>query len=95
MSALGLWFSENIYDQTRYHTIQDIAMEMYALASGETVEPLEPLRATLFSRPTPLVTGDAAVIDLDGRILLMQRTDNHCWAMPGEPWKWARPLQMA
>ena len=83
ISAMGLHFSENSYDQIRYRSIQDIAMEMYALATGETVDELEPLRSTFFSRPTPLAVGDGAVIDPSGRILLMQRTDNQKWAMPG------------
>ena len=83
ISALGLHFAGNSYDQTRYRAIQDTAMEMYALVSGETLDRLEPLRATLFSRPTPLTVGDAAVIDPAGRILLMQRANDHKWAMPG------------
>jgi ADP-ribose pyrophosphatase YjhB (NUDIX family) len=83
ISALGLHFAENTYDQTRYRAVQDTAMEMYALVSGESLGELEPLRATLFTRPTPLTVGDAAVIDPAGRILLMQRADDHKWAMPG------------
>ena len=82
-SAMGLLFSENNYDRTRYRAIQDIAMEMVALATGEDVDDLEPLRSTFFSRPTPLTVGDAAVIDTSGHILLMQRTDDQKWAMPG------------
>jgi ADP-ribose pyrophosphatase YjhB (NUDIX family) len=82
ISAQGLQFAENNYDKTRYREIQDTAMEMYALASGETLEKLEPLRETLFTRHTPLTAGDAAVIDSAGRILLMQRTDDHKWALP-------------
>ena len=34
-------------------------------------------------RPTPIAVGDAAVIDDEGRILLIQRADNGLWAMPG------------
>ena len=83
ISAQGLLFAENNYDQTRYRAIQDTAMEMYALASGENLNSLEPLRETLFSRHTPFCAGDAAVIDPAGRILLMQRTDDRKWAMPG------------
>jgi 8-oxo-dGTP pyrophosphatase MutT (NUDIX family) len=83
ISAWGLRFAENTYDQTRYRAIQDTAMEMYALASGEPLDELEPLRATLFSRLTPLSVGDAAVIDPAGRILLAQRSDDHKWTMPG------------
>jgi hypothetical protein len=77
VSAQGLRFAENNYDQTRYRAIQDTAMEMYALASGEPLSEVEPLRETLFSRHTPFIAGDAAVIDPRGRILLMQRADDH------------------
>ncbi len=83
LSAFGLVFTENGYDRARYRAIQDVAMEMFSAATGETLESLEPLRATFFNRPTPLVVGDAAVIDPGGRILLMQRSDNQHWALPG------------
>jgi ADP-ribose pyrophosphatase YjhB (NUDIX family) len=83
VSALGLHFAQNIYDKEHYQTVQDIAMAMLALATGESVAALEPLRAPIFTRPTPLCVGDAAVIDDAGRILLIQRADNKLWAMPG------------
>jgi ADP-ribose pyrophosphatase YjhB (NUDIX family) len=83
LSALGLHFSDNSYDRERYQIIQDIAMSMLAVATGESLEQLEPLRAPVFSRPTPFAVGGAAVIDAEGRILLIQRADNGKWAMPG------------
>ncbi len=83
ISAMGLLFSENIYDRTHYRDIQDIAMQMSAMATGQSMEQLEPLRAGVFSRPTPLAVGDGAVIDPAGRILLIQRADDQKWAMPG------------
>ncbi len=63
ISAMGLLFSKNIHDETGFRNVQTIAMEMYALATGEPMEQIEPLRATVFSRPTPPSVGDAAVID--------------------------------
>lgn len=83
LSAFGLRFSQNIYDRAHYHTVQDIAMAMLALATSEPLEQMEPLRAPVFSRPTPFAVGDAAVIDNLGRILLIQRAENRMWAMPG------------
>jgi ADP-ribose pyrophosphatase YjhB (NUDIX family) len=83
LSALGLHFANNSYDREHYQTVQDIALAMLALATGEPLEQLEPLRAPIFSRPTPFVVGDAATIDGEGRILLIRRADNHMWAMPG------------
>jgi ADP-ribose pyrophosphatase YjhB (NUDIX family) len=83
ISALGLRFAQNVYDRENYRQLQDLAVEMLALATGEPLARVEPLRATLFARPTPLATGDAAVIDAAGRILLIRRADNGKWAMPG------------
>lgn len=83
VSALGLHFVKNPYDRHNYQEVQSMAMEMAALASGELPDALEPLRGTLYTRPTPLAVGDGAVIDTEGRMLLIQRADNEMWAMPG------------
>lgn len=83
ISAMGLHFSKNPYDLENYHTIQDIAIAMLALATDEPLERVEALRASLFIRPTPCATGDAAIIDDNGRMLLIRRADNGKWAMPG------------
>jgi ADP-ribose pyrophosphatase YjhB (NUDIX family) len=83
ISATALPFSQNSYDREHFQQVQDVALAMLALASGESLEEMEPLRAPLFSRPTPLAVGDAAVIDESGRIPLVRRADNGKWAMPG------------
>jgi len=83
LSAEGLHFSGDSYDQERYRAVQDVALAMLALASGRDLESLEPLRGTIFAKFTPLIGGDAAVIDDLGQLLLIQRADNGTWAMPG------------
>ncbi|UCG00755.1 MAG: NUDIX hydrolase N-terminal domain-containing protein [Candidatus Heimdallarchaeota archaeon] len=83
ISALGLKFSGNIYNRERFQKIQEIAIEMIALSTNTSIGQLEPLRTTILTRPSPLVGGDAAIIDSEGRILLIQRADNKMWAMPG------------
>jgi ADP-ribose pyrophosphatase YjhB (NUDIX family) len=83
MSAAGLRFSKDIYDQERYEALQDLAIAMFALATATTAAEIEPLRATILARPTPFTTGDAAIINDSGEMLLIQRADNHHWAMPG------------
>lgn len=83
ISAMGLHFAKNPHDREHYQQVQDIAMAMFALATDQSLEELEPLRTPIFSRPTPLAVGDAAVIDGAGRILLVRRADNGKWAMPG------------
>jgi ADP-ribose pyrophosphatase YjhB (NUDIX family) len=83
ISAMGLLFTESFYDRERYRAVQTIAMEMLALASGQSLDQIEPLRGPIFSSPTPFSGGDAAVIDDQGQILLIRRADNGRWAMPG------------
>lgn len=82
-SVLGLRFAGNIYDRDRYQRIQKVALELFALASSQTLAAIETLRATLFAHPAPFPVSDAAVIDAAGRILLIRRADNALWAMPG------------
>lgn len=82
-SARGLHRANNIYDHNNYLKIQDVALELFALATGEPLTAVEPLRATTFSRPAPFPVADGAVIDDDGKILLIQRADNGLWALPG------------
>jgi ADP-ribose pyrophosphatase YjhB (NUDIX family) len=83
ISAMGLLFSQGVWDRERYRAVQTIAMEMLALVSGESLDQIEPLRGPIFSSPTPFSGADAAVIDDQGQILLVRRADNGRWAMPG------------
>ena len=83
ISAMGLRYAKNKHDTYAFRAVQTIAMEMLALATDEPMERIEPLRASVFARPSPLVGGDAAIIDAGGKILLIQRADNGMWAMPG------------
>lgn len=83
VSAMGLLFAQAPYDRERYQRTQTISLEMFSLATGQPFAELEPLRTTVLARPTPTTCVDAAVIDENGRLLLIQRADNGCWAMPG------------
>ena len=82
MSAMGLHFSKDIYDQQRYRDIQTMAMEMHALASGDSFSQIEPLRDTVYAPPMPLVGASAFVFD-GVRVLLIRRADDKKWALPG------------
>lgn len=83
ISANGIKYAENVYDRDRYQGLQDLAIEMFADATGKEQPELEPLRVPIFSRPTPMTVADAAIIDSSGRMLLIERADNETWAMPG------------
>ena len=82
-AAVGSHFATNVYEQDCWRRVQDVTLELLALASARTLEELEPLRAKLFVQPSPFAVGDGAVIDEKGRILLIRRADNALWAMPG------------
>ena len=83
MSAMGLIYATDPYDRERYHAIQDMVIEMLSMVTNNTFEDLEPLKKTVFSHVTPFVVGNAGVIDSDNRMLLMRRSDNGLWTMPG------------
>nr|VFK59146.1 MAG: ADP-ribose pyrophosphatase YjhB, NUDIX family [Candidatus Kentron sp. UNK]VFK69042.1 MAG: ADP-ribose pyrophosphatase YjhB, NUDIX family [Candidatus Kentron sp. UNK] len=83
ISARGLCYSQNSHDRENYQVIRNVAMEMFALSTNQSVEQMESLHAPLFSRPTPLSCGEGAVIDDKGNILLMQRPDSGLWIPPG------------
>lgn len=83
MATSGLLYVNNPYDEERYHKITAIALAMLALAAGETLADLVPIQETILKHVTPFAVGDAAIIDAEGRILLIQRADNALWAMPG------------
>ena len=82
-ASVGSHFAANMYEQDRWRRVQDVTLELLALASARSLEELEPLRAKLFVRPSPFSIGDGAVIDDAGKILLIRRADNGLWAMPG------------
>jgi ADP-ribose pyrophosphatase YjhB (NUDIX family) len=83
ISGMGLYFATDRYDRERYRQLQDLAIEMLAAATGELLDDFEPLRAPIFSHPTPFTGCDAAIVNDAGELLLIQRADNRRWALPG------------
>ncbi|HEX4205498.1 MAG TPA: NUDIX hydrolase N-terminal domain-containing protein [Ktedonobacteraceae bacterium] len=82
-SVYGLYYATDIYTREHFQKVQDVALELAALATDQPLEEIELLRSTVYARPGPFPTGDGAVIDDAGRILLIRRADNGLWAMPG------------
>ena len=60
-----------------------MVLELFSVVTGEPLGDLETLRETLLFHATPFAVADAAIIDSDERMLLIQRSDNELWAMPG------------
>jgi 8-oxo-dGTP pyrophosphatase MutT (NUDIX family) len=83
LAKTGLRDSSNIYDLGRYAQLLEIADE-YA---GHDLE-LPPIEtrsglALALGSVMPKLGCNAAIFDDDGRVLLMLRTDNQRWCMPG------------
>lgn len=78
------WSSDDPYHRERYERLHHAAAAVFALADDRGADEVE---TTVFSQLThraPIPCGDAAVIDDDDeRILLIQRSDDRLWAMPG------------
>jgi ADP-ribose pyrophosphatase YjhB (NUDIX family) len=77
------WATGDAYDRHRYEEVRAVAARLFALADERTPLEIEREVFARFTHVAPIPVGDAAVIDDDGRILLIQRADDRCWAMPG------------
>jgi len=83
LSNNGLRFSEDPYQTERYHKILGLAAQLLSITDERTQPEIEQLFFTDLNMTTPLAVVDTAVFDEADRILLIQRADNHTWAMPG------------
>ncbi len=84
MATLGKEFAGNVYEVERAHRMVELAAKVAALADEGT---LADVRAVFDAEPwhrfSPAIGVEAAVFDARGDILLVQRKDNDCWAVPG------------
>jgi ADP-ribose pyrophosphatase YjhB (NUDIX family) len=83
LAETGLRDSGNIYDLERYSQLLEITDEY---AGHELELPAKETRSGLargLGSVTPRVGSNAAIFDDHGHVLLMLRTDNQRWCMPG------------
>jgi ADP-ribose pyrophosphatase YjhB (NUDIX family) len=83
ISANGLCFARNPYDEANYRQVRRIAAEIFALVDNRPLPAIEQSLSHLLGHYTPMVMGDALVINEEGEILLIQRADSRLWAAPG------------
>lgn len=79
----GLQFVRNPYDEANYLRVQRIAAEMFSLVDGRPILDVEHLVLQLLGHYTPMVMGDALVINQQDEIMLIRRSDSGLWAAPG------------
>lgn len=83
LASVGLRYADDPYDEQRYERILELVSEWYGRSVDlPATEVRERFEAEL-GYVTPKVSGDAAVFDENGRILLQQRADDETWCLPG------------
>jgi ADP-ribose pyrophosphatase YjhB (NUDIX family) len=82
IAGFGLNFARNPHDAERYNHVLGVAARLGALIEGESAEELlARYRANHFDIG-PLASGEAVVVH-DNRLLLVRRSDDGLWALPG------------
>lgn len=78
----GIRQAPNIYERDNYQSFQHIGVEMSRLAADQS-STFESLQTAIMGKLSPAAVADAAVVDADGRLLMIRRADNNKWALPG------------
>lgn len=79
----GLQYAEDPHDEERYGRILELVEEYYAESLDLPREEVRERLAAELGHVTPKVGAGAVIFDDDGRLLLMKRTDNGTWCVPG------------
>jgi 8-oxo-dGTP pyrophosphatase MutT (NUDIX family) len=77
------WDGENPYNRRRFERVRRVAAELFATQDARDGDVIEQAFRTDPWHMAPYPCGDAAVFNAWGEILLIQRTDDQLWAMPG------------
>lgn len=71
------------YVAQRMRRLQRVAARVFAAQDARDAEEIEVAFRGELAHSSPYSGGDAGIVDERGRILLIQRSDDHLWAMPG------------
>jgi len=82
IADMGSTYSKDSYDLERFKRTRELSARLVALVERRAPEAVLEEYTDRFDHLSPLVGGDALVMD-EGRILLVQRRDDGLWAMPG------------
>jgi len=79
----GLTYATGPYDRERYERLFDLTCRYYGQALDLPPEAARARLAAELGYITPKVGADAAIVEDDGRILLVRRADDGRWCLPG------------
>ena len=82
MAKTGLVYVQNDYDRDRFERMLSISEALAGLTIDADFTPERPYLPDL-GIPTPKIGCSVAAFDADGRVALIQRSDNKRWAVPG------------
>jgi ADP-ribose pyrophosphatase YjhB (NUDIX family) len=82
LASLGLRYAQNGYDQERYESILKASARLLALAEDEAPEKIYDQYRQNLLHVSPLSCVECVVMRA-GQVLLIQRQDDHLWALPG------------
>lgn len=82
LAAEGLMYAANGYDRRRYERVLSCAARLAAVTAGRPEQAIRAEYAGTLDQTTPLIGVDSLVLE-HGRLLLIQRTDNRLWCLPG------------
>ncbi len=77
------WAGDDPYSIRRYERIRRIAAALFAVQDVRDADEVERTYKGNLTHFSAYPCGDAAIINDHGEILLIQRKDDHLWAMPG------------
>ena len=83
LGALGRHYAENPYQVERNEKVMRLAARLLGLVDTRDGAELERIFFDDVATVTPLSVVDTAVFDDSERLLLIQRADDLCWALPG------------
>ena len=82
LAQTGLTYAENPYDKERYRQLHNVAAEIFAAHTGQTVASIEQWFAIQPGYATPKVDVRGAVFRDDAILLVKERSDGG-WTLPG------------
>ncbi len=84
IAEVGLRFSgDDPYHRERYEHVRRVGASLFAAVDERTPDEIERTVFRELTHIAPIPAVDAAIVDDGLRIFLIQRSDDHLWAMPG------------
>lgn len=78
----GLSYAQNEHDKKRYKKLLDLASGSYASMAGVPTTQVKTLLMKELGSITPKLGIDVAVMNTEGKLLILKRTDNKKWCLP-------------